>query len=486
MVQIGRKPERNSAQVALPLIYEDTIVGVLFVKVHRNFERCRPESARSLQRAACAKFPAQGTAPERACRTNTGGAFSRRIRRKTAFDIINLIQSVMKEQSFGALASSYLKEAHAIAYLDGTLSYLNRQMRHLVKSEIRRRFTSSTFSACSNNSKPMFSTSRVSPSAAFCKRAKTYKAELYFPETDKTLETANFARQSSFERAIHPRHERADDARLFSDYLPRHFRRQGKRKTPQRYGFPDVARAANADNEHQRICPTAFDGRNDVGRIKANFWKLSRTNRRAFQKCFRHFFRFPISNNPTNRKFPKRRSSSIRSSAKSSKIYKETAKRKRIRLVEQANSHLPPVAADKGLITRAVSNLIDNAIKYSPERTSRDYLDNSRIGISARRRRRPRLRHSERRTGKNLAEILSRRPRRSGQGRRIDRTRDYLWSRKSSNSTAARCRSNRKSVKARDSASRFRDYKNRHEFRDRISSFWFRHWKFISENFIAR
>jgi signal transduction histidine kinase len=49
---------------------------------------------------------------------------------------------------------------------------------------------------------------------------------------------------------------------------------------------------------------------------------------------------------------------------------KETAKKKRIRLVEQSNTHLPPVAADRGLITRAVSNLIDNAIKYSPERTS--------------------------------------------------------------------------------------------------------------------
>jgi two-component system phosphate regulon sensor histidine kinase PhoR len=49
---------------------------------------------------------------------------------------------------------------------------------------------------------------------------------------------------------------------------------------------------------------------------------------------------------------------------------RESAKKKRIRLVEHANAHLPPVAADRGLITRAVSLLIDNAIKYSPERTS--------------------------------------------------------------------------------------------------------------------
>jgi two-component system phosphate regulon sensor histidine kinase PhoR len=48
----------------------------------------------------------------------------------------------------------------------------------------------------------------------------------------------------------------------------------------------------------------------------------------------------------------------------------ETAKRKRIRLVEQPQAHIPPVAADKGLMQRAITNLIDNAIRYSPERTS--------------------------------------------------------------------------------------------------------------------
>jgi two-component system sensor histidine kinase VicK len=46
------------------------------------------------------------------------------------------------------------------------------------------------------------------------------------------------------------------------------------------------------------------------------------------------------------------------------------AKKRRIRLVEQPSSQLPPVAADKGMITQAVRNLISNAIKYSPERTT--------------------------------------------------------------------------------------------------------------------
>jgi two-component system phosphate regulon sensor histidine kinase PhoR len=46
------------------------------------------------------------------------------------------------------------------------------------------------------------------------------------------------------------------------------------------------------------------------------------------------------------------------------------AKKKRIRLVEQPASRMPPVAADKGMIRQVISNLVNNAIKYSPERTT--------------------------------------------------------------------------------------------------------------------
>ena len=47
-----------------------------------------------------------------------------------------------------------------------------------------------------------------------------------------------------------------------------------------------------------------------------------------------------------------------------------TAKKRRIRLVERPTQSLPPVAADKSMITQAVKNLVSNAIKYSPERTT--------------------------------------------------------------------------------------------------------------------
>jgi two-component system phosphate regulon sensor histidine kinase PhoR len=46
------------------------------------------------------------------------------------------------------------------------------------------------------------------------------------------------------------------------------------------------------------------------------------------------------------------------------------AKKKRIRLVEQPNGTIPPIAADKSLITQALMRFLDNAVRYSPERTT--------------------------------------------------------------------------------------------------------------------
>jgi two-component system, OmpR family, phosphate regulon sensor histidine kinase PhoR len=47
-----------------------------------------------------------------------------------------------------------------------------------------------------------------------------------------------------------------------------------------------------------------------------------------------------------------------------------SARKKRIRLVDQVNGTIPPVAADKSLITQVLMKLVDNAIRYSPERTT--------------------------------------------------------------------------------------------------------------------
>ncbi|MEJ7576592.1 MAG: HAMP domain-containing sensor histidine kinase [Pyrinomonadaceae bacterium] len=49
--------------------------------------------------------------------------------------------------------------------------------------------------------------------------------------------------------------------------------------------------------------------------------------------------------------------------------FQATAKKKCIRLIEKTDAKLPLVIGDRGMITRCVSNMVDNAIRYSPERT---------------------------------------------------------------------------------------------------------------------
>src|SRR5205807_5869334 len=51
-------------------------------------------------------------------------------------------------------------------------------------------------------------------------------------------------------------------------------------------------------------------------------------------------------------------------------VMQPVAKKKRIRLVDQNTGAIPPVSADKSLITQALTRFIDNAIRYSPERTT--------------------------------------------------------------------------------------------------------------------
>jgi two-component system phosphate regulon sensor histidine kinase PhoR len=49
---------------------------------------------------------------------------------------------------------------------------------------------------------------------------------------------------------------------------------------------------------------------------------------------------------------------------------KDKAKKKRIRLIKNTGSSVPPVSADRGLIIKAIYHLVDNAVKYSPKRSS--------------------------------------------------------------------------------------------------------------------
>jgi len=361
------KNQNDSAQVAIPLTYGETIVGVLYVKVRHNFERddqymleafCS-QLARNFQR----KELRQKDLPNQSWWNffSTHSAENR-------LEIIKLINGVMKEQSFSAAASSYLKEAHAIAYLDGTLAYLNRQMRHMAKLNADHIYELDLFGLLDHFKTDIFNEPQLAIRRVL-QTGESYQGELYYPEKNRTLDLQiSLVKVPSDNQSIHETNVpmmpacflitmrdisvikeneklRSDMTSLMSHEL----------RTPitSIQGFAELLLADETINEEAREFLTIIAGESQrLSKMLSTFLSVSNLE----QSDKREFFKTPV------------RLDTVVSEVVGD--LQENAKRKRIRLVEQSNSHLPPIAADKSLITRAVSHLIDNAIKYSPERTS--------------------------------------------------------------------------------------------------------------------
>jgi Signal transduction histidine kinase len=366
-VVLENEEQNRSAQVAIPLIHEDVEVGVLYVKVAQDFERddrhlleaFSGQLARNFQR----KLLRKKDLPDKSWRSflSTQAA-------KNRLDLIKLINGNIKEQSFSVMASSYLKEAHAIAYLDGTLAYLNRQMRHLAKLQPGEIFDLDLFGLLEKFKTEIFNEPRLALRRVL-QTGEPYKNELFFPETGKTLKIQiTLVKVPSDEQSIHDTNVpmkpacflvslrnitavkenerlRSDMASLMSHEL----------RTPitSIQGFAELLLMDESISEENKEFLTIIANESQrLSRMLTTFLSVSKLEQSDKQE----FHKTPVKLDTVVKEVVS--------------DFQETAKRKRIRLVEKASEHLPPVAADKSLITRAVSHLVDNAIKYSPERTS--------------------------------------------------------------------------------------------------------------------
>jgi hypothetical protein len=176
---------KNAAHIAVPLIYEKLAIGVLFVKVNQNFERADQYLLESFSGQLAQNFQ------RRELRSKDlphkfWWSFLSTHSAENRVDITSLINSLMKEQTFSTIASSYLKEAHAIAYLDGTLAYLNRQMRHLAELEAHQIPELDLFGLLENFKTQIFNEPRLAIRRVL-QTGETYICELDFPETNKIL-----------------------------------------------------------------------------------------------------------------------------------------------------------------------------------------------------------------------------------------------------------------------------------------------------------
>ncbi|HEY8559050.1 MAG TPA: ATP-binding protein [Pyrinomonadaceae bacterium] len=357
----------ESALVALPLVYENVAVGVLFVKVHRDFERADQYVLESFCGQLARNFQRRELRGKD-LPNKFWWSFLSTSSAENRVGTTSLIKSLMKEQSFSAVASSYLKEAHAIAYLDGTLAYLNRQMRHLAALNSDQIYALDLFGLLENFKTDVFSEPHLAIRRVL-QTGETYRNELYFQEKNQTLDLQiSLVKIPSDDVSIHETNVATKPA-----------------------CFLITLRDISAVKENEKL-------RSDMASLMSHELRTPITSIKGFAELLLMDDKLTAENREflsiianESQRLSKMLSTFLsvsnleqsdkkevsKSAVKLDTVVREvvdelqeSAQRKRIRLVEQTAEILPPIAADKGLIRRALSNLIDNAIKYSPEKTS--------------------------------------------------------------------------------------------------------------------
>lgn len=356
----------SAAKVALPLIHDEVLVGVLLVNIKQNYERADSFLLESFSEQIARNFRRREYL-DKNLSTSWHSYLSSDLA-QNRLELISLFHSMLKEQRFGALASSYLKEAHAIAYLDGTIAYVNRQMRKMARIDDAKFIDIDLFALLSRFKSEVFN----EPSLAIRRVLQTgdmFQCEIDFPEKKQTLDlqitlvkvpkenisihdSSIVTKPICFLITIRDISAVKENEKLRSDMtsLMSH-----ELRTPitSIKGFAELLLMdEQISDESKEFLNIISNESQRLSKMLTTFLSVSNLE----QSDKKEFVKTPVKLDNVVHEVVE--------------DLKEKARDKRIRLVEQANSHLPPIAADKGLITRVISNLVDNAIKYSPDRTS--------------------------------------------------------------------------------------------------------------------
>ncbi len=354
----------KSSRVALPLRHEGRITGALFVRLPHGFdledkpllEAVSTQLTRDLHHD---EFQSASQTSRLPALLSVRAAQ----RRLTTF---SLMSGKLTEASFPAYAMDAAVDGYAIASFDGQIAYINRAMRgfadvdaasvsKLDLFQLLNRFRSGVFD------EPIIAVQRV------LQTGDAYEREIYYAERNQTLAICIRLVTATGENAAHnsttnaplclvitlrdvsnaKEHERlkSDMVSLMSHEL----------RTPitSINGFAELLAGDETLPEDAR----EFLGiiRNEsqrLARMIDNFLAVTRLE----QSDKRHGSKVPLLLDEVVRDTIAQMS--------------PQARRKRIRLVEQSSAKLPPVIADRSLVTQVVQNLVDNAIRYSPERTT--------------------------------------------------------------------------------------------------------------------
>jgi signal transduction histidine kinase len=357
--------------VAMPVSHERHQVGVLLLRLRESFDQSDRrlltvvggQIARNLQREEARTKKLTGNLPAFvSARTSA--------HRLHAFDYLS---GVITEQRFGAQVLAEAPDAYALAYLDGTIAYMNQPMTEaakLTETETHNldlftlldRFRSGVFD------EPSIAVRRVLQSG------QPYERDLKFPERNQTLELrislASDHRANGNDHANGNGNGSPAEGPLCFAIRVRDVTRLKE--------FEQMKSDMISLMSHELRTPlTSINGFAELLAIDEGLPAESREFLQIISNESQRMSRMIDTFLSVTQLERADKKEVVQIALRLDELVREVigtmqplAKKKRIRLVEQPTGTIPPVSADKSLITQVLIKLLDNAIRYSPERTT--------------------------------------------------------------------------------------------------------------------
>ena len=351
--------------IAMPLRHAGRTVGTLLLRQHESFDQddrrllyaVGGQLARDLQREDAQRKKLDSNLPAFiSSRTSDN--------RLHAFD---LISGVLTEHKFGAQVLAEAADGYAIAYLDGTLAYVNPSMlwaarinnHDLQKTDLfalLERFQSGVFD------NPALAVRRVLQSG------EPYERELTFADRNQTLELR--IALASDRNGHNPNGNRTNGKPLCFAIRVRDVTRMKE--------FEKLKSDMISLMSHELRTPlTSINGfaellvsDDKIPQESREFLQIISNESQRMSKMIDTFLTVAQLERGDKQEVTKIALRLDEVVSETVNVMQPVAKKKRIRLVEQSSGAIPPVSADKSLITQALTKLIDNAVKYSSERTT--------------------------------------------------------------------------------------------------------------------
>jgi signal transduction histidine kinase len=361
--------------VAMPLQHGGRTVGTLLLRLRESFDQSDRrlltavggQLARDLQREDAQRKKLDSNLPAFVSARTSG-------HRLHAFD---LISGVLTEHRFGAQVLAEASDGYAIAYLDGTIAYVNPAMLWAARMDNHEASTTDLFGLLDRFKSGVFDEPAIAVRRVL-QSGEPYERELKFPDRNQTLElriglakdrNANgpngnglngnglngngaVAKPLCFAIRVRDVTRMKEFEKLKSDMISL---MSHELRTPLTSinGFAELLVIDdNIPAESREFLQIISNESQRMSRMIDTFLTVTQLERADKQEVTKIALRLDeVVNETVN-------------------VMQPIAKKKRIRLAEQSNGSIPPVSADKSLITQALTKLLDNAIRYSPERTT--------------------------------------------------------------------------------------------------------------------